>query len=384
MKVVRGYGNAAGGFSPPIHGYGAFGGAGDAGSLATAADVSPEYEGNPLILTGSAVVQPKMSAGVNNEALRNPFDFPIEIHELRFTAVGLLVLTGAGYLYQNPMPSLGVSLALEGDPAVVTKNFVPIYTICPGQQLAMESIGCYGAAGAGHTYYVGTYRLGLKTPLVLKPREVLTAAIQNIGLVTGGTQIGGVQPGTATVYVSYVCRTREDLKLGRTRVVPYFAAYTPSGLVQPAAGAPVSATSSELDLANQTQKPIRIARFIGRCALTTSTTILMTSTTQNSALSEFTDANVTSDATARPGPDAIQCGMFRSNGLPIIPQSTPFRLAFDSFTRAWEVDDADLIVEPNDYFKATVQIAPPDAGITQQLAQLFMAIGMTGYREEAL
>lgn len=381
MKVVRGYGNSAGGFSPPIQGYGAFGGAGDAGSLANAADVSPEYEGNPLILTGSAVVQPKMSAGVNNEALRNPFDFPIEIHELRFTAFSLLVLTGATYLYQSPMPSLGVSLALEGDPAVVTKNFVPIYTICPGQQLAMESVGMVGAVGAGATYYVGTYRLGLKTPLVLKPREVLTAAIQNIGLVTGGAQVAGVQPGTATVYVSYVCRTREDLKLGRSRVVPYFAAFTPSGLVQPAAGAPIAATSSELDLANQTQKPIRIARFIGRCAVTTSTSV---GGFQNSALSEFTDAIVTSDSTSRPGPDMVQCGMFRSNGLPIIPQNTPFRLAFDSFTRSWEVDDADLTLDPSDYFKATVQIAPPDAVVGQQLAQLFMAIGMTGYREEAL
>ena len=410
MKLVRGYGNSAGGVTPPIEGYGAvsrrqvlrgaavFGAAAALGCEpgfsaaddkhgSPPSDIPPEYDGNPVFLTGSVTVPPKGAQDINNEALRNPFDFPIEIHEIRFSVIGAPSSVGLGQTVNAPFasvaPSIAVAFAFEDDPAPVTKNPVPLYAICDNQKLGAESLPFTGVSGSGAIFFAAYYSMRLKTPLTLRPRELLKVTIVNNALVASGLQIGttSIQPGTATVYVTYTGRTRENLVLGKTRTVPYLTAWAPQGLVQPASGAPVAVSSTETDLMNQCDKPIRIARFIGRIAQIYAPVVGGIAT---SAMTEYTDSMIAGDGGARPGLDVLQCQMTRSNGLPIIPPNTPFRLAFDSMTRAWEVDNADLIIEPNDYFVAKFQIAPPDSTqtIAQQTAQMFAAIGMVGYREE--
>jgi hypothetical protein len=412
MKIVRGYRNVDGGITPPIEGYGATrrqflrgaAAAGAAAAFGCASDpldfgddsphaapdsgVPPEYDGNTVFLTGSATLAPKAQQDINNEALRNPFDYPIEIHELRFSVIGAPSSVGLGQTvsapYASPAASILVGFAFEDDSAMITKNLVPLYSICEGQKLGAESVQFTGVLNSGAIFFAGTYTLRLKTPLVLKPRELLKVTVANNALVASGLQIGtsGIQPGTATVYVSYACRTRENLTLGRTRTVPYFAAWSPQGLIQPATGAPSAIASAETDLINQCGKPVQVERFVGRVAQIYAPVVNGVAT---SALTEFTDSMVAGDGGARPGLDVLQCQMTRSNGLPIIPPNTPFRLAFDSFTRSWEVGNADLTVEQDDYFVAKFQIAPPDAtqNIVQQTAQMFASIGMIAYREES-
>jgi hypothetical protein len=403
MKLVKGYRDVAGNPAQSVEGFGAmsrrellakfgasaaiFSGVGDAMSGDPAdkhaapgdgsGDLPPEYQGYPVFLSGSATIQPKGTADVNNEALRNPYDFPIEIHEIRFMAWGSHRREDVATGRSSPASQLSVNLALED--AIVTKDYVSLHLICPGQPRNAETLSFIATTVQSNS--ATSHKVALKTPLILRPREVMRCSFNNAGLISGSPQDTGSAPGEVTAYVAYLGRTRQDLAIGQSRVVPYFAGWSPVALVQPASGLPASTESDETNLMNQAPEPVRIARIIGRL----SSAIFDNSPTQQAnTITEFTDSPLSFITKQRPGPDAVTVQMFRSNGIPIIAPGTPFRMAFDASTRSWEIDNADMVLESADYFKATVQLLPPSGGNTVKTPQMFAAIGITGYREVAL
>lgn len=351
-------------------------------------NIPPEYMGDPIFLSASTVLSSGSSLQTpNQEALRNPFPFVVEVCEIRFLLTTVLSTTGyvAPNPYNSPAGNVGVILSLSGETITQAANGIPINLLCPGQQLNAESVA-YGSA-AGNTLasfvgaFAGSYRLVLKTPIKLLPNELLDVQLSSLGVLNS----------SVTVQVSYLGRTRADLPIPDKRVLPYFASFNADSLYQPTTGdAPNVVVSKETDLQNVFDQSIRINRFVGRI-----NGFYFTASTPREAgapgpglvgpFTEFTDSSCSGQINAHngylPGSDKVLCGMTKSTGTPTIAPNTPFRLAFDGMTRSWELDD---VLAPRGYYIAQVEVDPPSENIDHAQAPVYIAIGMHAERTVAV
>ena len=350
-------------------------------------DVPPEYLGAPFqqyaytyINSGSSEDTP------NQEALRNPYDSVVEVCEFRFSVATTLAEGAANY--NSPAGVVGVSLSVGEDKITSGGGGIPLNLICPGQPLNAESVAyastvfgtvdnISGSTSPSDAAYMSVHRLVLRTPLLLMPSELINLQFSLLGVLNSDVAIG----------VSYLGRVRPDLAIPKTRIVPYIACSLSPALTQTSATAPQIAQAPESDLQNPLDSALRINRFVGRINGFFYTTPAVGDATatvgQAAGFTEFTDSAVsgaTQGATTYPGSDRIFVTMTKSTGTPTIPRS-PFRLAFDAFTRAWEVDD---MLIPGGFYRPTIELSPPDAGVSLATGSIFTAIAMHGERVESV
>lgn len=295
-------------------------------------------DGSPIHLTAVATLQSNTSgAGVNAVALKNPTNLPMEIYEIKF----LLKSTGAiaGH-------SVGCKLSMGNVP--LTGGFVPIFSFGNCTYTLREAVGILQS----NTYVSHTMRLS-------RPLYVPAG-----GAVIPSFHHKGYTQEDITVRISYSGRNLPADYRPKRLFVPYVAAYSSKSFNSFSTVAD-SDNSTETDLLNPFDVPLRIERFVGRMGLF-----------DNSPNSE-NEAYVVGDVMI---PDVLAryttVRMVDSNGNQIIRDYTSFANAFNFSTRAWEVN---FELPSKSFYTVFLRKAASTLTLSQYMNQAF--VSMVGYRE---
>ncbi len=299
---------------------------------------------NPIHLIAQTTVQSGGSSGVNQEALRNPLDLPMEILEIKFQirAVTSLpqttntpVLTGA---------SIAAEFALDSIP--LTAGFVPLW--CFGKSLRVDLAEVQPFEITNGPNFHGHYRWRLSSPLFIAPGQVLTPKFAHLGDT----------PAALKVIVSYSGRTLpKGYQPKKTLTVPY-AAYYASKVFNGFNGADTD-TSKETDLRNPFDIPIRVERLVGR----------INSKNTTSLGTVFTD---------QPdfGADLLTTRIYSSAGEPLVPAFSIFQLVFNHTTKTWECPH---LMPPRSFYLVELSLAAPVT--TNANFQMQAFVSMVGSRD---
>lgn len=272
----------------------------------------PEYVGDPIHMTASVVGLNAGSsgAGVNVKALRNPGPGAIEIFGIKFRLRSSQPITGA---------LVGCRLDL-GD-FQLTNGFVPLYAFGRAENLLAEQTSD-GASPPAACYT--EYICRLSRPIYVPLGAVVRPQLQHKGLTSA----------TVDVHISMFGRMLpEDAPLPDRLLLPYWAAYV-SKTFQ--AGTVDSDASTESDLANPFDVPLRMERFVGRISMFSGAALTFAASMIELENNPFGFSSG-SFPTFGDIPTQISCSIIDSNGYPVVKRLTPFRLVFDAETRSWPV-----------------------------------------------
>lgn len=275
---------------------------------------------SPIFVSAEVDIDPASSGPPNNEALKNPTDGPIEIHEIRFQ-MGMAPVTQSfsGNLFSNFICGglVGVDLSVGNLP--ITNGTTPIWNFGKKVNPWSENVG----TSANVTKFIN-FSWKLKQPLYLPPKRGLIANFTNFGSGPGVTTIS-----TRVSYSAKQCAKRT----GET-LIPWAGPWRSKGIDMATAG---TDKSQEINLKPPVSKPFSVERFTARALVNPSVALY---SLVSSVLYEVK--------------------LYDSLGRALIRDFTPFDLAFSQATSSWELNELKM---PGDaYFTAFLKKAATDAG----------------------
>lgn len=305
----------------------------------------------PIHFFDDATIPPGGEVTLRSEALTNKTGKPIEIHEIRFSAIAVQ----PSYTEANTIDVAGftlVKILFAGKP--VTNAFVPMWLLGKSEQSASNVyITPGGAAQEGGSIYVWR----LSKPWYLPPKATIEVQFQH----TGGVRFSvHAMIGLAG---SFVADHRTS------SAVPFAAGYVSKPFDYAAADGSGHDydESSERDLANITGKILNVDRIIGRagCAISDA----------GSTQSNFVDSAYIG---------VVRTTLIRiqtSKAISIIRDYSSFRAVFTDQRSI----DLPFQLDPGDFLKVSIRnddaptLATPYSSYT---SQAFVSI--VGWREEAI
>jgi hypothetical protein len=319
----------------------------------------PEYKGEPVVLSSSVLVQSN-TAGVQPSiyALRNPLTVPIEIHQIKFfcrltSPTQLPPPLGAG-------PIIGVQLLYGSKNISLTQGVIPLNLLSGAD--VVENVTVRESASditAGGQQNYSFYTVKLRHPIWLAPGELITPMFTHAGQIN--------QP--ILVDIAFCGRVLSKKAQPPRRIrLPFFSAFlTP---IFPQSDV-YNFVSTEKQLVNPSKLLLHVDQFIGQISLFPQ----YGAANDSGSTDNFEAIDTGTGSTS----DSIRVGMVNSDGYPTIPVLTPFRLAFDLWTR---VLAAETDLPPNGYYIATIDCLTP-VGATPPVdrTQMQVGIGMRGWYE---
>lgn len=305
-------------------------------------------ESKPLHLTATCTVNPGSSSGVNQVALQNPLGTPMEIHEIKWSALAAITSTvvGAGLdNYVTRVNGAALRCRLDLGKIEITNGYVPVclFGKCdhPSQE---QKFG--GGTSSANGYSRLEFRWKLSHPLFIPAGGLLSPTFEHGGQITAPI----------------------DVRIGYSaRSLP--AGYKPSKIILPWVASYISPTfdlaedstfnSSELDLVNKWDSPLTVDRLTGR-------------------LSVFDTRYVVVFDSPFMALAATSLRLMDSAGNAIVRNLTPLSHVFHNPTKSWEMR---AVLPPLGYYQAFFQNAAyPVVGTENQfLAQTL--VGLVGTRE---
>ncbi len=290
----------------------------------------------PVHLSGSVVMPSGSNGTVPPAALKNPMGADMEILEIKFE-LSAAVVGGA-------FPVMGGTIWCElvMGSYKLTNGAIPVWNF--GR---VENFG--GESKADSTDLIGfeSYSWRLPRPLFVPAGAVVTPNFTHTGFFKQ----------TINARIGYSART--VTKKPKQICMPWVAKYA-STVFNPISAAGVD-TSSELDLVNPNPEVLHLQRFVGRTA-------------------QISSEGITSDDPTQPafGSQYLNLRMTDSYGRPIIRNYTPFRMAFGSLTRSWEMDNG-AELDPESYYLVNLRKDAMTVATAGAAGQAF--ISMVGWRE---
>jgi hypothetical protein len=210
----------------------------------------------PIFLTSEVTVGSGANVGLHGEALRNPFDVPIEIMEIRFHAIqNRLVTIGLGTLGPRCAGNaIQIDMGL-GD-FKITNALVPMWNfgrsdICNAEISTDQAF----VSLTPNDYVFNEYEWKLARPLLIPPRKGLSIKAQSTGLV--------LDP--VSVRVSCLARVVGRKISSKDPVyIPWVAPWVSKQFF---VGAVDAAHSTETDLTTPTNRAMNLHWFTARMAV---------------------------------------------------------------------------------------------------------------------
>lgn len=326
--------------------------------------IPPEYRGDPIQLTASITgLQPGVQgAGTNVRALVNPTKQLVEIFGFKFRLRSTLAV--AGHV---------IACRLDLGDFALTNGFIPVFSFGKAINLAAEqpNAGLFTVGVTLPPQFYAEYTVNLSRPILLPPGAAIRPQFQHRGQTTAAIDVH------MTVFGRKLPLNAE---IPQKISLPYWAAYTGKSFTL---GTVDADQSSESDLYNPFDVPLRMERFIGRVGF-------------QAASSAFSSAAVTGEwegsqwlQLSSAGPSQtladslgqITCSITDSLGAPIVKKLTPFRLVFDAFSRSWPINHE---LPSGAYYNVVLAngawtVGDPTAAIGAVLAQPI--VSMLGWRE---
>jgi hypothetical protein len=316
-----------------------------------------KYQGRPIHLTATAVVNANAGAGVNNQALRNPTGGPMKINQMKFSynlvEAGLTGLASTGGL-------LGVQIDVNGKK--ITSGYIPIWLFGNTTNLVNEQT--HGVIGATTVNDYAEYCFNLPRPLYIGPDDQVNCEFQHFGQVK------------TAVNARFSMSGQVVTKTETSRYLPYAACYM-GKVFQTPFTVNDSDNSSETDLCNSTDDVVYIQRLTGRIDE------FFAGTSMHHEGLNVVNAGLTLGigGTDDFGCNLLRVTMFTGHGEPIVPYPTIFRNVFCGVTRAWELDGVPL--KPGDYYLVNLAstVSGPNYTPTSTQCQCQPMVGMIGWRK---
>lgn len=303
----------------------------------------------PVHFFAETIVNASQEASVRSEAVTNRTGRPVEIHEIRLSAIALSSLTTAFSI--DPASFIGLRMSVGGKK--ITNAFVPMWLLGKTEQVFAQML----AGGASNSDAAASYVWRLSKPWYLPPNVEVEVDFSH----TGGIRFPiRAEIGLAGKYL--------DSK-PTTSSVPYAASYVSKPFDYTAAdGSGFDFdSSSEKDLVNIAGRTINVDRIIVRVG--------SARVTGGVAVANFNDINhigVARNTLLR---------LATSKNIPIIRDYSVVRAVFGE-TCAMETD---FQLSPSDFLRASVKnldgvtLTTP---FTTYTSQLFASI--LGWREEGV
>lgn len=300
--------------------------------------------GNPVTLTGSVALNPGESKLVNIDALRNPSNLPLAIHELKFVATTGVAVTPVSFFSGTllnttpPATSGALEVSIKVGAHKITRGPIPVNLLGVRRSALVEALGATGLATVAQANAEFTFGLSqqvwrLDAPIILQGGQVLD--------VMAGHRNFFPYPITA-----YVAMSGQYLSTLPKRVeLPYVAAFVPPAFVlQPATLDSLIRVSTERDLVNELEVPLKVRRLTGRATVP--------SNVATGALLDVIPSY---------GSLLLTVQMKSASGTPTVRDDTPFENVFDAVTAAWECPHT---LPPRSYWTTTLKCAMPDTPLT--------------------
>ena len=196
----------------------------------------------PIQLYASVDVQSGAEVGFRTESLQNREARPIDVHEIRLSAI--IAAAGAG-LYADPGIFMEVNLDLDGKS--ITNGYVPLWLF--GRTACKSTYGW----GSTNARGVATMIWRLAQPMQLRPGSVINAHVRHRGLVTA----------SVTVDLSLIGNLAASARPGLNRI-PYITAFLAQPVDYNVGGIEIS---PETALQNTLSRVLNVERLVGRVAL---------------------------------------------------------------------------------------------------------------------
>lgn len=295
----------------------------------------------PVHLSASGTIVANSPGGVNQDALRCPFELPIEVSEIKFQLRSSERFSGS---------AVGVRLAMGGHD--LTNGYVPVFMLGRSDYLRVE----YNNNSSADPL-VREFSWKLPRPMYVPPTLSVEAQFQHRGLINSDIV------STVSISGKVVPKFR-----GTPHVIqlPWAACYASKGFVTP--GSLDSDQSRETDLVNPFDVPVRLQRMVGRV------NFFNTTLGYNADWEVSNTYFVTDDLTLR---------MTSSDGDQIVRTDSPFASVFSPVTRTWELDGA--IMPPRSFWMAYLTQAA-NSGINALNVPIINTalISIVGHRDVAL
>lgn len=307
---------------------------------------------DPIHLTATATVPSNSTTGVNAAALKNPMGGAMEIHQIKWE----LQIPSASVTFTGSVTGgvIGCKLEMGGHP--LTNGFIPVWSFVKPNSILDEILMNTGATAAGQ---VSVFTWNLARPLYVPPGVTVTPAFQHRGLFQAAVNVRISYGGR-----SFRAKTAAPKKVN----VPYASVYISKNFDANAAD---TDQSTELDIINPFDTPLKLQRLTGRCQFQDS----------NRGGNLYIDEGyngATSGPT--PGEEMLSVRIFDSNGRPIVRNATIFRSVFSTITRSWEMDNG-AVMDPESYYRVLLTKAAPLAGASSDPVFCQAFVGAVGWRE---
>jgi len=301
----------------------------------------------PIHLSSAVQLQTGTSGGVSVAALKNPMGQDMEILEIKFEVSGLL---GDNSIVGVPFGgSIGCELVLGG--YKLTNGAVPVWCFGRAENISAEvKIESTLAFAEPLSYTAYTWRL--PRPLFIPAGAVLIPKFNHFGYV----------PSTLGVRVGY--SGRSVFKRPKSVCLPWVTAYK-SKVFNPITNASTD-VSQESDLINDTDKAVRLQRFVGRLQYI------------------FPSGRASDIDPATLGARYLTMRMMDSYGRPIVRTYTPFQSVFSPVTRSWELEEVGAQLDPGAFYRVFLKKAAMTVDAGQEGGQAQAFISMVGWREESV
>lgn len=136
----------------------------------------------PVLLSAETTIASGSQNGLRNEALRNPFDVPIEIMEMRFHGSQTQVARLGNGNLGPPLAGNAVQIALELGGLKLTNGVVPMWNFGRAENPTGEVLPGTTSNGATPTFY-NEYDWKLARPVVIPPGMGISVTAVSTGLV---------------------------------------------------------------------------------------------------------------------------------------------------------------------------------------------------------
>lgn len=340
----------------------------------------PRYT-DSLVLYAACNVSPNSEALPNTAALKNPYDLPMEIREIRFRIYPLTTqFASTASVDVDPFEfrrvtgqSLGVKMDLA-DVTIVDAQ-VPISSFGTQRDCADFSgvNGVFANSGinppgvvnqlavytseAGLTFAAPvSYSWRLKYPMYVPPGGVLVPTFEHLGQTHLSLHVD----------VIYVCNSLPaSYKPPAKLMYPWVGSYSSKSFDNFTATAAGRDQSTELDLLNPFSVPLEVSRLVGGLGLT------------------FNSANSIGDAIEDFGDHRMRLGTVKarsSQGDELARSPTRFAGLFPTTWRAWDIPHG-WIMAPYDYYRLALSVDAVDYNTTDSVQgrDQYM-VALTGYR----
>jgi len=309
----------------------------------------PEVETKPLHLTATCTINPGSSSGVNAVALQNPLGTPMEIHEIKWSAVTLNNATNSSALKAQQLTKVnGAALRCRLDlgKIEITNGYIPVCLFGKGDHASNEAIlqrlGTVPSPTDGYSRL--EFRWKLSHPLYIPAGGLLAPSFEH----------GGQIDAPIDVRVGFSARSLPAGHKPSKLILPWVASYiSPSfDLTED-----VIFQSSELDLVNKWDSPLTVDRISGR-------------------LSVFDNTSVGVFDSPWMGLVALKTRLVDSAGNAIVRSMTPFSHVFHNTMKGWEMK---ATLPAQGYYQAFFQNTGQNTTENRFFAQAL--VGIVGSRE---